>query len=386
MKSFIGLPNPITSVSLFHHSHPSSNFLIALSKTLLSVFGTLFPPISGLSLNKFLHHPLQHLFHSTHCLFHAVRSSPASKHTSSLFHTPLNSPPSSPIYSFQPVSSAPLVHEWAPENTPTPLVLRGLYKVFIYLLTLLLLNANDIVVPNQFTFREKYSTHLAILKLVDDISEQLNNKNYCIGIFIDLSTAFYTINHKLLITRLLYYGIRGIVLDWFISYLSNGTQYVNINNSISFCLPIKCEVPQGSILGPLLLIFYINDIVNVNVSKLAKYIMFADDTNLFFSNIDLNLLYKIINYELSLISNWFKLDKLSLNIKKINYILFCSGNYKIDNKGLDILINNTKFDQVIKTKFLGVVSTENLNWNEHIKIISCKLSKILVYYLKFVTT
>ena len=83
------LDHPIISVSLFRHSHPSSNSSITLFETLLRVFGTLFPPISGLSLNKFLHHPRQHLFHSTHCLFHAVSSSPASKHTYSLFHTPL---------------------------------------------------------------------------------------------------------------------------------------------------------------------------------------------------------------------------------------------------------------------------------------------------------
>ena len=105
-----------------------------------------------------------------------------------------------------------------------------------------------------------------------------------------------------------------------------------------------------------------------------KYIMFADDTNLFFSNSDLNLLYKIINDELSF-SNWFKLNKLSLNIKKINYILFCSGNKKIDNKVLIILIDKTKIDHVTKTKCVGDVMTDNLNWNEHIKIISCKLRK-----------
>ena len=170
-----------------------------------------------------------------------------------------------------------------------------------------------------------------------------------------------------------YYGVRGIDLDWFISYLSNRTQYVNINNSNSPCLPIKRGVPQGSILGPLFYILYINNIVNV--SKLVKYNMFADDTNLFFSNTDLNLLYKIINDELFLISNWFKLNKLSLIIKKTNYILFCSGNKKIDNKGLDILTDKAKIDQVTKTIFLSVAITDNLNWNEHIKIISCKISK-----------
>ena len=94
-------------------------------------------------------------------------------------------------------------------------------------------NANDILVPNQFGFRDKYSTYFAILKLVDDISEQLNNANYSIGIFIDLSKAFDIIYHKLFITKIQYYGVRSVVLDWFISYLSNQTQCVNINNSNS---------------------------------------------------------------------------------------------------------------------------------------------------------
>jgi hypothetical protein len=253
-----------------------------------------------------------------------------------------------------------------------PFISKILEKI-MYIRLLDYLKSSDILVPNQFGFREKHSTYMAILKLVDDISEELNNKNYSIGIFIDLSKAFDTIDHKLLINKMQYYGIRGIVLDWFKSYLSNRVQYVNINNSNSSCLSITCGVPQGSILGPLLFILYINDIVNV--SKLARYIMFADDTNLFFSHADINMLYKVINDELVLISKWFKLNKLSLNIKKTNYILFCSSNKKIDNKGLDIFIDNTKIEQVTKSKFLGVIITDNLKWNEHIKTISCKISK-----------
>ena len=98
---------------------------------------TLFPPSSGLSLNKFLHHPLQHPFHSTHYLFHAVSSSPASKHTYSLFHTPLNSPPSSPIYGFQPVSSAKVVTRMSTREYTNTIGFTGLYKALIYLLTYL---------------------------------------------------------------------------------------------------------------------------------------------------------------------------------------------------------------------------------------------------------
>ena len=128
------LDHPITSVSFFRHSHPSLNSSIALSETLFRVFGTLFSPISGRSLKKFLHHPLQHLFHSTHCLFHAVSSSPASKHTYSLCHIPLKF---TTFLTHLRLSTGQLRTarntRWAPENTPTPLFLLGLYKAFILL-------------------------------------------------------------------------------------------------------------------------------------------------------------------------------------------------------------------------------------------------------------
>ena len=111
-----------------------------------------------------------------------------------------------------------------------------------------------------------------------------------------------------------YYGIRGIVLNWFHNYISNRKQFVYVNGVNSTLLPITCGVFQGSILGPLLFIIY-NDIVNS--SKLAKFFIFADDTNLFLHK-DLKILTSIINSELLKISNWFKLNKLSLNFNKTN--------------------------------------------------------------------
>ena len=102
---------------------------------------------------------------------------------------------------------------------------------------------------------------------------------------------------------------------------------------------------------------------------------FADDTNLFFKHHDLNTLFKNINFELSKIAVWFKINKLSLNIKKTNYILFLSGNEKVDNLGLEILIDNGKVNQVDHTKFLGVVINSRLNWKDHIKTVCCKVSK-----------
>ena len=199
---------------------------------------------------------------------------------------------------------------------------------------------------------------MALLNLVDDISEELNNKNHSIGVFIDLSKAFDTIDHKLLMQKLDHYGVRGVAINWFTSYLTDRTQYVCIGDSTSTPLPITCGVPQGSILGPLLFIIYINDIVNS--SKLATYVMFADDTNLFFKHKNLITLYELVNNELLLISEWSKLNKLSLNIKKTSYILFHGIGNKIDISGLHINIDSMIIEQVDKAKFVGVVTNSKI--------------------------
>ena len=179
---------------------------------------------------------------------------------------------------------------------------------------------NKILVENQFGFRQGQSTYMALLKLVNDITEELDKGNCYLGIFIDLSKAFDTVDHNLLLRKMEYYGIRGHALLWFTSYLSYRIQYVSLNQTNSETLPVTCGAPQGSILGPLLFILFINDIVNA--STIAEIIMLADDTTLFFKHKELGILYTTINVELAKISQWFKLNKLSLNIKKTTMLSF----------------------------------------------------------------
>ena len=235
------------------------------------------------------------------------------------------------------------------------------------------LDTNDILTNNQYGFRNKSSTHLALLNLTDIITKELENNNFSIGVFIDLSKAFDTINHTILLQKLGRYGIRGTILDWFHSYLNNRTQYVNINDSNSDPLPVTVGVPQGSILGPLLFIIYINDIVNV--FALMNTIMFADDTNLFFSNKDLSILFKTVNNELEKIAKWFKCNRLSLNLDKTSYIIFTTRNKKIIDTNLDIKIDGITLELVQKTKFLGVIINSHLNWKDHIQLVQSKISK-----------
>ena len=162
------------------------------------------------------------------------------------------------------------------------------------------------------------------------------------------------INHDILLHKSEWYGIRGVVLAWLVSYLSNRTQCVSIDDCISESKLISCGVPQRSVLGPLLFLFYINYIVRS--SYLLKFIMFADDMNLFMSYIDLKTLIANVNDELSKVSRWLKVNKLSLIITKTNCIIFHSRSRYITSD-IHLYIDRILIEKIIATKFLGVILT-----------------------------
>ena len=160
---------------------------------------------------------------------------------------------------------------------------------------------------------------MALVILLEKNTEALDNSEFGISILIDFRKAFDTVEHNILLEKLYHYGIRGNALQWCNSYLSNRYQYVNYNNTSSDMKLITCGVPQGSILGPLLFLLYINDIASLcNLFS----ILFADDTTLFYSSKSLPELATIINNELRKLIEWLNANRLSLNIDKTNCMIF----------------------------------------------------------------
>ena len=135
---------------------------------------------------------------------------------------------------------------------------------------------NNLLNEKQFGFQAKHSTDHAILELSNEIYQNFSDNKFTLGVFIDLSKAFDTVNHDILLKKLTFYGINNLYLTWFKSYLSGRTQYIQYDNSKTEMANISCGVPQGSILGPLLFLIYVNDLKSS--LKILNPIMFADDT------------------------------------------------------------------------------------------------------------
>ena len=198
-----------------------------------------------------------------------------------------------------------------------------------------------------------------------------NNETPCC-IFLDFAKAFDTVNHNILLSKLNYYGIRGTSLNWLKSYLTNRLQCVNIGDTNSSNLPIDTGVPQGSVLGPLLFLLYINDIGSS--SNILNFQLFADDTCVFYSHKERHVLENTINKELKNVHEWLIANKLSLNVQKSNVLTFRTKN--MDNKQiLNLNINGEILEEKVFAKYLGVIFDNKLLWYYHLDHVASKLTK-----------
>jgi len=250
------------------------------------------------------------------------------------------------------------------------------------------LETNKILSKWQFGFRSNHSTIHPLVHFLNKISDSLNTKKHTVAIFCDLKKAFDTCDRNILLNKLQKYGIDNTELQWFKSYLTNRKQFVTISNVNSPLREITLGVPQGSILGPLLFILFINDLP---LSSKFLSLLFADDTTLLLSHENIDELIRLANSEFQKICEYFRMNRLVLHPDKTKYILFtrsrvrgdvvlyCNNNDLDQNvaENISVIGNISKTDKIPAVKFLGVFIDPDLNFKYHLNTIRQKLSRAL---------
>ena len=234
------------------------------------------------------------------------------------------------------------------------------------------LNIFNCISELQFGFRAKHSTSHALISITEKIREALDTGHFACGVFIDLQKAFDTVDHDILVSKLEYYGVRGVVKNWFSSYFKNRKQFVTINGFKSSLCDMNFGVPQGSVLGPLLFLIYINDL-SVSVKNSIVH-HFADDTNLLYINKSIKVLSKNVNRDLKGITDWLNANRISLNVNKTEYIIFHSPRKLIDYE-INIKLNGKRLYPSKFIKYLGVLIDEHLSWKPHMFELIKKLNR-----------
>ena len=246
--------------------------------------------------------------------------------------------------------------------------------------------SKNLLYENQYGFRSHHSTSHAVNYSIDKIICNIENKNHVLGIFIDLSKAFDTISHEKLLYKLENYGIRGMPLALLQSYLTNRKQFTNFNGSKSNLQAVLFGVPQGSVLGPLLFILYINDIINC--TKLGHFVMFADDTNIFVTGHSENDAYSKANKLLKEINLFMLSNQLHINTEKCIYMHFrpklnhkerkTCARARIVGSEKQLFIHENKIKKTNKARFLGIIIDEDLNWDMHLEHLEQKLNSAII--------
>ena len=265
-----------------------------------------------------------------------------------------------------------------PNNYRPISVLPAVGKVFeriIYDQLYSYLSRNKILTKHQSGFRSLHSTVTALLDATNEWYFNIDQGNTNVVVFLDLAKAFDTVSHQILLNKLELYGISGPTLDWFKSYLFNRDQVCVVQGYTSEPRKISCGVPQGSILGPLLFLIYINDLPAC--LKYATARMFADDTTITNSHKSTARLHREVNHDLNNLQNWLLANQLSLNVLKTEYMYFASD-YNLSNLGIFVIdplkIGEQPITRVRSTKSLGVVFDQRLVWEEHVDSLCKRVS------------
>ena len=242
--------------------------------------------------------------------------------------------------------------------------INKVYEKLLYTRLYKYLTKFNILYKYQFGFRKNHSTTQALIEITDYIKESVNDKLLVCGIFLDLTKAFDTVDHSILLKKLSNYGIRGITHKLMKSYLSNRCQYVTLGGQQSDLSKITCGVPQGSVLGPLLFLLYINDLVNC--CNLGNIRIFADDTSIFITESNVTEIINASEIAMSQIHKWFLANKLTLSTDKSCFIIFRTAQSNHNHIPDELNFNGIHIKRESTVKYLGLTFDQHLNWNLHV--------------------
>ena len=253
-------------------------------------------------------------------------------------------------------------------------VLSQIFEKVIRSRLIRFLDKNKVLIPGQYGFRSGHSTAMAILDMVEKIRGAWEQGNAALGVLIDLKKAFDTVDHSILLDKLEHYGVRGTTNRLIRSYLEDRTQYVVYDGYESDRGQLNCGLPQGSVLGPLFFLLYVNDMVRACPE--LELVLFADDTNIFAQDKDPKALFEQVNLGLNELSQWFRCNKLTLNLKKTEYVFFAGPKYRAGPLG-SLEIGGETIRRVEGARFLGVWIDHELKWTTHIDNVTTKISQLL---------
>ena len=236
------------------------------------------------------------------------------------------------------------------------------------------MSSNNLISKNQYGFQRNKSCEMALLDISSTITKAIDSNKFALGVFMDIQKAFDCVPHDRLLRKLKFYGFSETSIGLVSTFLTGRTQQTKANDVLSSILPVSCGIPQGTVLGPILFIIYINDFLDLLHAKITS---FADDTTLLYVDSCVDALVNRVNSDLSLAAKWFSANRLTFNISKTQYILFKALNSRCVIPSNSISVNNILLSETFSICCLGVHFSANLSWQTHVSFIVSRLSYVL---------